>query len=186
MAAITMESGRGRLATTASSIWSTAMIAVGALAIVLPLTAGPGIANLLAWVITIGGAVHVAHSLGAHRLGVFFWHALIGAIHVAGGGFLLLHPAASLATLTLVLAAVFFAEGVLLIGAFLHFRRLRGAGWFLAEGIPSFLLGGFIVLAWPLGTAWMIGTLIGISLIVSGASRLMQAGAARHASLPSA
>ena len=52
-------------------------------------------------------------------------------------------------------------------------RSVGGSSWFLIDGIVTLLLGLMIYLQWPSSSAWAIGTLVGVSLIVSGVSRLM-------------
>jgi uncharacterized membrane protein HdeD (DUF308 family) len=43
----------------------------------------------------------------------------------------------------------------------------------LVDGIVTLLLGLMIYLQWPSSSSWAIGTLVGVSLIISGVSRLM-------------
>jgi len=43
----------------------------------------------------------------------------------------------------------------------------------LLNGIVALLLGGLIWVQWPSSSAWAIGTLVGVNLVVTGISRLM-------------
>jgi uncharacterized membrane protein HdeD (DUF308 family) len=52
-------------------------------------------------------------------------------------------------------------------------RPRSGWGWVLFDAIVTILLGVLIWAHWPVNSAWVIGTLLGISFIVSGVSRLM-------------
>jgi uncharacterized membrane protein HdeD (DUF308 family) len=63
---------------------------------------------------------------------------------------------------------------------FFQFRSLPGAGWVLVDGIVTLILGFLIAYPWPLSSAWAIGTLVGVNLLVSGFTRLMYSGAARR------
>jgi uncharacterized membrane protein HdeD (DUF308 family) len=49
----------------------------------------------------------------------------------------------------------------------------------LLDGIITLLLGLMIYLQWPSSSAWAIGTLVGVSLIVSGVTRVMLSSAVR-------
>jgi uncharacterized membrane protein HdeD (DUF308 family) len=59
-------------------------------------------------------------------------------------------------------------------------RPLRGSGWLLLDGIVTLILGVLIWRTWPSSTEWVIGTLVGISMLFSGASRLAISLAARR------
>jgi uncharacterized membrane protein HdeD (DUF308 family) len=51
----------------------------------------------------------------------------------------------------------------------------------LLDGIVTLLLGLLIYLQWPSSSAWAIGTLVGVSLIFSGVTRVMVSLAVRRA-----
>jgi uncharacterized membrane protein HdeD (DUF308 family) len=48
------------------------------------------------------------------------------------------------------------------------------------DGIVTFVLAVLIWLAWPSSTAWAIGTLVGISMLISGIARLALAVGVRR------
>jgi uncharacterized membrane protein HdeD (DUF308 family) len=77
------------------------------------------------------------------------------------------------------MAAVFFVEGVTEIVVFFQFRPLSGSGWILFDGLITLVLAYMIWRSWPSSSAWAIGTLLGINLIVSGFTRLMYSVEAR-------
>jgi uncharacterized membrane protein HdeD (DUF308 family) len=58
-------------------------------------------------------------------------------------------------------------------------RPLPGSGWLLFDGIITLILAVMIWRTWPGGAQWIIGTLVGISMLVSGTTRLMLSLAAR-------
>jgi uncharacterized membrane protein HdeD (DUF308 family) len=76
-------------------------------------------------------------------------------------------------------AAVFIAEGVMQMIVFFQFRSLPGSGWILFDGIMTIFLGILIGYPWPVSSAWAIGTLVGINLIISGFTRLLYSTEAR-------
>ncbi|PYX11892.1 MAG: hypothetical protein DMG84_22925 [Acidobacteria bacterium] len=82
-------------------------------------------------------------------------------------------PGAGVASLTLVLASLFLIEGILNIVLFFQMRSMRGSGWMLGDGIITLLLGLLIYLQWPSSSTWAIGTLVGVSMIISGVTRVM-------------
>jgi uncharacterized membrane protein HdeD (DUF308 family) len=83
------------------------------------------------------------------------------------------------ATLTLLLASLFLIEGILNIVLYVQMRPVHGSSWLLVDGIVTLLLGLMIYMQWPSSSAWAIGTLVGISMIFSGAARVMMSLAVR-------
>jgi uncharacterized membrane protein HdeD (DUF308 family) len=155
------------------------MIVLGFLAVALPLATGIGVSILVGWIVVFGGFTYVAYAFTAEGAGAFLWRMLIGIVYVVGGFYLVFHPALALQSLTLVLAAILIAEGVLQMIVFFKFRSLPGSGWVLFDGIVTLLLGFMIAYPWPFSAGWAIGTLVGINLLVSGFTRLMYSVAAR-------
>jgi uncharacterized membrane protein HdeD (DUF308 family) len=96
------------------------------------------------------------------------------------GAYLILHPVVGVATLTLVVASLFLIEGVLNIILFFKMRSLGGSSWVLVDGIITLLLGLMIYMQWPSSSAWAIGILVGVSMIISGVSRVMLSLAVRN------
>src|SRR5215813_2957545 len=157
------------------------MIALGVLAIAVPQTTGIGVAIVVAWITIFAGLAHLAYAFAAESAGTVLWRLLVGVVYVAGGIYLTAHPDLSLMSLTLVLAGIFFAEGAMRIVFYFQTRPLPGSGWILVDGILTVLLGFLIARDWPQSSSWAIGTILGINLCVSGASRLMFSVAARRA-----
>jgi uncharacterized membrane protein HdeD (DUF308 family) len=56
----------------------------------------------------------------------------------------------------------------------------------LVDGIITLVLGGMIYRQWPASAAWAIGTLVGVSMIISGVSRVMLSLTVRRAALAAA
>jgi len=75
-------------------------------------------------------------------------------------------------TLTAVLAFYIVVSGIFELVVFARLRRLRGAIWFLVDGVVSLVLAGLIFFQWPWSSLWFIGTLVGISLLLSGVARI--------------
>ena len=159
--------------------WAVMMIVLGFLAVALPLATGIGVSILIGWIVVFGGFTYAAYAFAAQGAGAFLWRMLIGIVYVVGGLYLVFHPALALTSLTLVLAAILVAEGVLQMIVFFQFRSLPGSGWVLFDGITTLLLGFFIGYPWPLSSGWALGTLVGINLLMSGFTRLMYSVAAR-------
>jgi uncharacterized membrane protein HdeD (DUF308 family) len=148
------------------------MIIFGIAAIALPTAAGIGVSLFVSWLIILVGFAHLAYAFAARSVGGVLWRLLLGIAYVCGGTYLAFHPALSLASLTLILAALLFAEGFMQIFAFFSLRALPGSGWILFDGIVTLLLGLMIGLSWPSASSWAIGTIVGVNFLFSGFTRL--------------
>jgi uncharacterized membrane protein HdeD (DUF308 family) len=94
---------------------------------------------------------------------------------------MIMHPLLSVASLTIVLAGLFVIEGILNLVLYARMRSLHGSTWILFDGIITLLLGLMIYLQWPSSSLWAIGTLVGVSLMLSGITRLAISFAVRRA-----
>ena len=148
-------------------------ILLGLFAIIEPATAAVGIALLVGWLLIFGG---VAHLIGTFRGGgakrVLF-QLLSAVVFLIAGFYVLTHRELAVGTLTALLALAIFAEGVFDIITYFRLQREHPSGWMLLNGIVALLLGGLIWVQWPSSSAWAIGTLVGVNLVVTGISRLM-------------
>jgi uncharacterized membrane protein HdeD (DUF308 family) len=166
--------------TTGMSIgWAIVMLALGVLAILMPFTTGIGVSILVGWLMVFSGFAYLAYAFAAQGAGAFLWRLLLGIVYIVGGGYLAFHPGIALESLTLVVALIFFMEGVIETIVFFEFRALPGSGWILFDGLITFVVAYLIWRPWPSSSTWAIGTLVGINLIVSGATRLMYSATAR-------
>ena len=148
-------------------------IFLGMFAIIEPGVAGLGVTLLVGWLLVFGSGVHfVAAFKGGGAKQVIF-QVLIGILYLVGGFYFLTHTIMAVGTLTLLLAGIILAEGVLEIIAYFRMRNEGASGWVLLNGIITLLLGGLIWFHWPSSSVWAIGTLVGVNLLMTGVSRLM-------------
>jgi uncharacterized membrane protein HdeD (DUF308 family) len=167
-----------------SIAWGVLLILFGVLAIGSPLLAAVAVTVVIAWLIIFAGAVHLAVAFYAHSAGSVIWKVLVGLAYVFIGGYLLWHPLLGVASLTLLLASLFLVEGVLDIVLYTKLRPAQGAAWLLFDGLVTLLLAGLIWAHWPSSSAWAIGTLVGVSMIMSGVARIMMSLGVRKIAAP--
>ena len=60
-------------------------------------------------------------------------------------------------------------------------KPVKGWGWMLAGGLLSVVFAGMIGWEFPESSLWVIGTLVGFSLVFGGITTLTLAGTARKA-----
>jgi uncharacterized membrane protein HdeD (DUF308 family) len=162
-----------RKASTVSVLWGVLLIVFGMVAVGLPLLAAVAVNALVAWLIILAGIVHLMVAFRAHGAGSRIWKLLVGVAYVCFGGYLVARPLLGIASLTLLLASLFLIEGILNIVLYVKMRPIHGSNWVLIDGIVTLLLGLMIYMQWPSSSAWAIGTLVGVSMIISGLARVM-------------
>ena len=158
---------------------SILIIAAGILAIIAPHVSGIAAAIVIAGLLVVVGAFHLAFAWQMTKKSGFWWETMLGLLYVATGGYMLLQPSVGLATLTILLAAWLFIEAFVEFILAFHFRPARGWGWLVLDGVITLILGVLICLTWPASANWLLGTLVGISMLFSGTARLMLSLAAR-------
>jgi uncharacterized membrane protein HdeD (DUF308 family) len=165
--------------------WSIALsvllIVAGILAIASPLAAGIAVNIFVAWLLVFSGCAHLVFAWYRPSAGGFVWELLLGILYIFIGGYLLMHPVAGLASLTLALAIYLFLESILEFVLGFTLRPLPGSGWLFFDAIVTLILAVMIWRTWPSSTGWVIGMLVGISMLFSGTSRLAISLAARSA-----
>ena len=165
--------------------WSIALsvllIIAGLFAICIPSVSGVAITLIFGWLMIVSGVTHFIFAFKTHTTGGLLWELLIGIIYLFTGVYLILHPLAALFALTLILACYLFFEAIFEFIQYFQLRPRHGAGWILVDGIITLILAIMIWRSWPASSVWVIGTLVGISMIFSGFSRLMLSLAAKRA-----
>jgi uncharacterized membrane protein HdeD (DUF308 family) len=157
----------------------TLMIIFGWLAIILPVTASIGFARLVGWLMLLGGVVQVIHAFKLRGVGHVLWSLLIALLYVVTSVYLLAHPILAVAVLTLVLSAFFFTQGLVDVIAYFLTRTSGGSPWMLLSGIVTILMAVVIWRHWLASSLRVVGTFVGISLLLAGTTQLMMALALR-------
>jgi len=162
-----------------SLIASSLVFVCGVLAIILPLTFSFGIAVFLGLVVLVGGMAHAVFAFQTQHIGGFLGHMLLFALYELAAICLLANPLLSIFSLALMLAVFLLLEGILELALYYRIRRLRHSFWVLIDGVGTLILGILIVSRWPPASPDTIGTLVGISLILTAVSRVFLSLAVR-------
>jgi uncharacterized membrane protein HdeD (DUF308 family) len=156
-------------------------IVAGLAAIAFPFVSGIAAKVVLGWLFLIGGVMMIVHAFQAPGWGGFLWEVLIGLLYVVVGGYLAFFPIAGLLTLTVVIAALFIAEGIFESIMAFRVRPHDGWIWLLLSGIAALAVGVIIAMGLPESAVWALGLLVGINLLFSGWSYVFLALAGRRA-----
>ena len=156
-----------------SILWSIVLVIFGLLAIALPLATSFGVVLIIGWLLILSSVIQLLHAFQSKGIGSIFWKCAVALLYLGAGTYFLFQPLLGVVTVTLVIGIFFLAEAAMDFVAYFQIRKFRGSGWILFDGIGTFLLGFLIWMQWPWSSAWAIGTLVGISMLMTGVTRLM-------------
>jgi uncharacterized membrane protein HdeD (DUF308 family) len=174
------QTGISRPGSGTSIVWAVLLIVFGFLAIGLPMGTSLGVVIVIAWLIVLSGGFQFIHAFQSKGAGNIIWKVLVAIAYLIAGIYFLMNPVIGVAGFTLGLAILFVAEGVFDLVAYFQARNAHGSGWILFDGIVTLILGALVWKEWPSSSLWVIGTLVGINLIMTGTTRLMISLAARQ------
>jgi uncharacterized membrane protein HdeD (DUF308 family) len=160
-------------------VTAVAFIVLGTMAIFAPFIAGLAVTTLVGWLLLVGGIMHIANAFRGGGVGRVAWQVLVGLFYLVAGVYFLGHPLMALGTLTLMLAFVLFFEAVMDVTTWFATRQVEGSGWLIVNALAATVLAVLIWMNWPSASVWVIGTLVGIKLMISGFSRLMLGSSVR-------
>ncbi|MEB3337715.1 MAG: HdeD family acid-resistance protein [Leptolyngbyaceae bacterium] len=144
------------------------MIILGVLAIAAPFYATLIATLVFGWVLIVSGIVQMIYSFQTRKAGNFFLKFLVSLLYLGAGIFILQSPVIGAISLTLVLGIAILVSGVIQTIMAFQMRSSPNWGWVLASGIVSIILGILIWNRWPFSAAWVIGLLVGVTLLFNG------------------
>ena len=164
--------------------WSIAisivMIVAGILAMIIPPAAGIAVTVFVGWALVFSGVLHFVYAWQTRETRGALWEVLVGILYVFTGGYLLWNPIIGLASLTFALAIYLLAEAVLEFVLAYRLRPAPGSGWLAVDAVITLILALLIWRTWPSNVPWVLGILVGISMLFSGVARLMLSLAAKR------
>jgi uncharacterized membrane protein HdeD (DUF308 family) len=155
---------------------------LGLAAMIVPPLASLAVTIFLGWMFLISGVAGLFATYWTRQMPGFWWSLFSAGLAVLVGGILLAKPEEGILTLTIVIGAYFLAEGVITIMYALEHRRELSErwSWLLLSGVMDLLIAFIIVAGLPDSAKWAIGLLVGINLVLGGASMVGMALAARQ------
>lgn len=122
----------------------------------------------IGFILLIAGASEVVHAFSAPHWRGFALRLLIGALYGICGAALVADPLAASVMLTLVFAVALVVSGVVRIMQSFQYWRWSGS-LLLVSGMIGIVAGLVILTKWPVSGLWVLGTLVGIDLLLHGA-----------------
>jgi len=164
-----------------SIVLGVLMIVAGVIAMLEPELSGLVITLVIGWSAIFNGVAQIVYAFRTHGGLHIALEVVLGIIYIIAGLYLLLFPGVGLLTLTLILACFLLVYGVFALALAFRMKPLKGWGWVLTDAIVTILLGVLVWVHWPNGSMVIIGTLFGISIFISGITRLMVSLALKNA-----
>ena len=149
-------------------VFGIALVILGFLAILAPMFAGSMVSMLIGVLMIAAGIARLIWAFSAGSFGKGILTFLLGGLLILTGGVMLLRPGIGMASLAMLLAIFFLADGIFEIIAAFKIKPEKGWGWLLFGGIVSIILAGLIFWQWPFSGLWAIGVLVGVKLLFAG------------------
>lgn len=154
------------------------LIAFGTLALAVSFVTTLVSVLAFGWLLLVTGGTETVYAFKNARWAGTILHVANGVLSGTAGFLLVMNPAAGAVVLTLLMAMFFLIGGLFRIGAALV-MSVPHRGWILLSGAVTLLLGIFIWRQLPGAAIWLIGTFVGIDMIMIGWSWTMAALAGR-------
>lgn len=163
-------------------IEGVALVLLGLLAIVIPSIADENVTGILGWLFLLSGATGLLTTYWARRAPGFLW-SLVSALLAMLVGVVLIEnmsqdlyggmlgwPFHNAGPMRLILVLFFLVEGGASIMLAIEHRRHFSRYWALmcASGAVDIALASIIIFALPGTSAWTLGLLVGVNMILGG------------------
>ncbi len=153
------------------------LIAIGFLGILLPTVLSITLSVLIALLLILAGVATAFMTRMTYQGENLAW--LKPFLLISLGLLLLFYPAAGAAALGILLIIYFLIDAFAGIMFALVIKPLPGWGWTMLNGILSLALALIFMAGWPFSATWLVGLMVGISLMFDGIALLMLVLSAR-------
>ncbi len=148
--------------------WGVLLVVLGAGMIIAPLVIPIQFATLLAWLFLGSGVIRIVQAFQSIDQIGFLPKLSAGLLDVLFSIFLFIQLLDVALPLTPVLAATLILEGILEISLSFQLRPRSSWQWVLLSGLVSMVLGILIGAGAGQGAIWVLGILVGTSIILTG------------------
>ena len=148
------------------------MVILGVAALLLVVSATIASVYTIAVFMIIAGGAEIVLGFSSRSWGRFFLWVIGGIAYIVVGAFALARPLMAAAAFTLLLGAAMLATGIIRVYMGTHLgKSVRGSVIF--AGVVTSIVGFIIILGWPANSFIVLGLLLGIDLVIWGASWVM-------------
>lgn len=133
----------------------------------------------IGFMFVVGGILQLVDASRSRQWQPAVWHGLIAIMYFIGGCFVIWDPVLASTVITALIGWTLVVIGIirLLMAVSIHGKK----GWLftLVASLAAIILGGIILMQWPLSSLWVIGMFISIELLLNGLSYVIMAVAMR-------
>lgn len=157
-----------------------AYVIIGFITIGYPMAATIAVEILVGIILLAGGTVSVVGAFFSGNWKNLLLILLSGILYLVVGYMFLKNPFQGVITLTFILAVFLLIEGFFRIIHAFQMKPSPNWVWLLVSGVASVILGAMIWAEFPASSAFIIGLLVGIYLLINGFSLIMFSAAIRQ------
>src|SRR5580698_1849971 len=165
-------------------IEGVALVLLGLLAIAVPSITDANVTGILGWLFLLSGATGLVATYWARQAPGLLWSLVSALLAIVVGvvlienksedlyGGLLGWPFHDAGPLRMILVAFFLIEGGVSIMFAVEHRRQFSTRWafMFASGVVDIVLASLIIFALPGTSAWTMGLLVAVNMVVGGAA----------------
>ncbi|NJN88384.1 MAG: HdeD family acid-resistance protein [Leptolyngbyaceae cyanobacterium SL_7_1] len=156
-----------------TSLWiGVLLIVLGIAAIAAPAISTIVVETWIALILVSAGAGKLVYAFQTRNQEGFIWKLLLAILYVGTGITLFTNPLSGVLTLTLFLGGFLMTEGVFNLFLAFRLRPQQNWTWVLGDAMITLVLGAMILFQWPFNAPWLIGTLVGASVLFTGIARV--------------
>jgi uncharacterized membrane protein HdeD (DUF308 family) len=155
------------------------VLLAGLFMLVFPVVATLSVTLFTGWVLFFAGVVGFAGAIRNRAQGGMWAGIVLGLLTAVAGLLLAFNPLSGTLTLTMVFVWWLIVDGA--FGVVLSVARRGTAwGWWFASSLIGILLGVLLLNTMPLGAAFILGTFVGITMLMRGLLLVVTALELRH------
>jgi len=145
-----------------------AFVILGIIGLGMSATLGLTITEMFGVLLIVGGCVQLVHTFTINAWKGRIYLIISSCIYLLAGITIVVNPVRSELFITLMLAGMFVAIGVVRICMAFQKHSFKNKFWIIINGMISIILGIIIIANWPFSGLLVIGLLISIELILNG------------------
>jgi len=127
----------------------------------------------------IAGVLQFVDGFKSRQWAPAVWHGLIAIMYFIGGCFIIWDPVLASTVITALIGWTLVVIGLIRLVMSISLHGTKGWVFTLIASLAAIILGGVILMQWPLSSLWVIGMFISIELLLNGLSYIVMALAMR-------
>lgn len=133
----------------------------------------------IGFLFVIAGLAQFVDVFKSKKWKVATWHGLIALFYLLGGCFIVWDPLLASTLITALIGWTLVIIGIVRMIMAISLHGTPGWGFTLIASLAAILLGGIILMQWPMSSLWVIGLFISIELLMNGLNYLIMSIAIR-------